>query len=244
MLDDRNCTIRYRSDIPHRVGLAGSSAIITACFRALMAFYQVNIPRPVLANLILAVERDELGIAAGLQDRVAQVYQGLVYMDFDKQLLQRQNHGTYEYLDIEKLPPIYIAYRDDLSEGSEVLHSNLRERFERGEPPVLEAVRYWADLTDRFRKSVERGDCDEAARLINANFDKRREVCRISEGNVEMVEKARAAGASAKFSGSGGAIVGTYRDECMFGQLVQTLGALGIKVIKPIYVDKTGDTRT
>ena len=35
-LHGRNFTIRYRSNIPHLVGLAGSSAIITACFRALM----------------------------------------------------------------------------------------------------------------------------------------------------------------------------------------------------------------
>ena len=52
-LHDENFTIRYRSDIPPHVGMAGSSAIITACFRALMEFYEVEIPPPTLANLIL-----------------------------------------------------------------------------------------------------------------------------------------------------------------------------------------------
>jgi len=37
--------------------------------------------RPALA---LAVETEDLGIAAGLQDRVAQAYQGLVFMDFER----------------------------------------------------------------------------------------------------------------------------------------------------------------
>ena len=73
-LHSRNFTIRYESDIPHLVGLAGSSAIITACLRALCIYYDVTIPRPELANLILSVEKEELGISAGLQDRVAQVY--------------------------------------------------------------------------------------------------------------------------------------------------------------------------
>jgi len=86
-LDERNFTIRYQSNIPQQVGLAGSSAIITACFRALMAFYQVDIPKPILANLILSVENRELCIPAGLQDRVAQVYQGLVFMDFNKDMM-------------------------------------------------------------------------------------------------------------------------------------------------------------
>ena len=83
-LHDRNFTIRYSSNIPHLVGLAGSSAIITACMRALMAFYGVTVPKTQLANLILSVETEELQISAGLQDRVAQKYQGLVYMDFDE----------------------------------------------------------------------------------------------------------------------------------------------------------------
>lgn len=33
-LDDRNFTIRYHSNIPLRLGLAGSSAIISACMKA------------------------------------------------------------------------------------------------------------------------------------------------------------------------------------------------------------------
>ena len=34
-LDDRNFTIRYNTNIPNRLGLAGSSAIITAAMKAL-----------------------------------------------------------------------------------------------------------------------------------------------------------------------------------------------------------------
>ncbi|MDB4575293.1 GHMP kinase, partial [Akkermansiaceae bacterium] len=69
-IHSRNFTIRYQSDIPSHVGLAGSSAIITACFKALMLFYGVTIPPPILANLVLSVETEELRIPAGLQDRV------------------------------------------------------------------------------------------------------------------------------------------------------------------------------
>ncbi len=108
-LDDRNFTVRYSTDIPHGVGLAGSSAIITACFRAMIAFYGVSISRATLANLVLSVEVDELGISAGLQDRVVQAYEGLVYMDFDKAIMDRQDYGYYEPLDPSGLPELYIA---------------------------------------------------------------------------------------------------------------------------------------
>jgi len=232
-LDARNFTIRYQTDIPGQVGLAGSSAIITAGCRALMAFYGVDIPKPVLANLVLAVETCELGIPAGLQDRVAQVYQGLVYMDFNRELMARQGYGRYEPLDPARLPPLYLAYRTDLAEGTEVFHNNIRARWERGEPEVVAAMAYWAGLADQAREALEHGAHARLAALMNANFDRRRQIYRISAGNLRMVEAARAAGASAKFSGSGGAIVGTYADEAMFAALRARLEPLGIHVIQP-----------
>lgn len=232
-LHDGNFTLRYRSNIPGQVGMAGSSAIITACFRALLAFYQVTIPKPVLANLILAVERDELGIPAGLQDRVIQVYEGLVYMDFARTLMDRQGYGHYEELEPRLLPPLYIAYRTDLSEGTEVFHSDLRGRYDRGEPAVLAAIDFWADLAAKTRDLLRRGEGRAIGPLLDANFDRRRALCQLSPGNIQMVETARSVGASAKFTGSGGAIVGTYDDEPMFAALVAKLHPLGVAVVKP-----------
>ena len=82
-LHDRNFSVRYQTNIPQQVGMAGSSAIIVATLRGLMDFYGVAIPLEVQPSLVLAVEREDLGIGAGLQDRVIQVYEGMVYMDFD-----------------------------------------------------------------------------------------------------------------------------------------------------------------
>jgi glucuronokinase len=73
--------------------------------------------------------------------------------------------------------------------------------------------------------------------LINANFDLRRSLIAITKGNIEMVEAARSIGASAKFTGSGGAIIGTYENEEMFQKLVKTLAKKEIEVIKPNIVN-------
>jgi glucuronokinase len=242
-LSDRGFKLRYASNIPNLVGLAGSSAIVTACLRALMEFYGVTIAKPAQPSLVLSVENRELGIPAGLQDRVAQVYEGLVYMDFDPAYQELHGHGRYEELDPCWLPPLYIAYRRDLAEGTEVHHSNLRERFNRGEPAVLDAVKFWAALTDQVRERLLSGQGASIGPLLDANFDRRREVCTdqkgrcsISEGNLRLVAAARSCGASAKFTGSGGAIVGTYPDEAAFARLRQTLGALDIEVFKPTIV--------
>src|SRR5687767_3692345 len=69
-LNNRSFTVSYDTDIPRLVGLSGSSAIVTAMMRALMQFYDVDVPRHWMPTLILSIEKEELGISAGLQDRV------------------------------------------------------------------------------------------------------------------------------------------------------------------------------
>ena len=101
---------------------------------------------------------------------------------------------------------------------------------------VLEAMLFWADLTRQTRALLLQGAGHKIGNLLNASFDMRRKIYRISQGNIEMVETARAAGASAKFSGSGGAIVGTYSDEAMFQRLTAALEARHIKVFKPEFI--------
>lgn len=238
ILDNRNFTIRYQSNIPNRLGLAGSSAIITACMKALMAFYNIRIPRQLLANLVLAVETDELGISAGLQDRVAQAYEQPVYMDFDKTIFERQEYGGYEPFSARQLKNLYIAYRTDLSEGSEVFHNDIRARFDGGDEVVVEAMRGFADLTVQVKNALREGQFENISPLLDANFDLRCSIYEISSKNKEMVALARKAGASAKFTGSGGAIIGMYKDEAMFETLKATFSNYKIEVFKPIIVTK------
>jgi len=235
-LNNRNFTIRYRSDIPYKLGLAGSSAIITACVNALMIFYGVEIPKPILANLVLSVEKNELEIMAGLQDRVVQAYESPVFMDFNKELMERQGFGDYKTLDRKLFRNIYIAYRTDLAEGSEVVHNNFRERYNFGDPDVHAAIKEWAELTVKGMDALKKGDMIQLAGYINRNFDLRKSVMNISDKNIQMVETARSVGASAKFTGSGGAIIGTYENDQMYDRLVKTLNGLNIHVLKPSIV--------
>ena len=48
---------------------------------------------------MLSVEVKELGINAGLQDRVIQAYGGLVFMDFSPEIMKR-GYGHSEALDM------------------------------------------------------------------------------------------------------------------------------------------------
>jgi len=236
-LHDRNFSVRYQTNIPRQVGLAGSSAIVVATLRGLMDFYQIQIPLEAQPSFVLRVEQEELGITAGLQDRVIQVYEGLVYMDFDKRqerIVEGLPTYAYQRLDPALLPNVYLAYHDALSEPTEVFHNNIRERFNRGEPQVVQAMIHFATLAARGRDALIAGDHDTLAALMNENFDTRRSIYQLPPWQIDQIETARRCGASAKFAGSGGAILGTYRDEQMFDNVRANLSLAGSRTIKPV----------
>jgi glucuronokinase len=244
-LHDRNFSVRYHSSIPRNVGLAGSSAIIVSTLRALMDFYEIEIPLEVQPSLALSVETRELGITGGLQDRVIQCYEGLVSMDFSKESMTIHDGyecGVYERLDPSLLPPVYVAYCDELGEPTEVIHNNLRQRYDRGDADVVGAMRTFANLAAEARQALLERDSARLGRLIDTNFDTRRSICQLHPGHIDMIERARRAGATAKFAGSGGAIVGTYTDEAMFATLRRELGQIGCVVFKPTVDAATGRT--
>jgi glucuronokinase len=235
-LHDRNFSIRYETNVPQQVGMAGSSAIIVATLRCLMEFYGIQIPLEAQPSLVMSVERDKLGIMAGLQDRVIQVYEGVVYMDFDP-ALERVVDGFkcyyYEPMSPTLLPPLYVAYHDSLSEPTEVFHNDIRGRFDRGEPDVVNAMKRLAEITRLGREALLSKDSERLGRLMDDNFDVRRGIYRLPPWQVEMVEVARRCGASANFAGSGGAIIGTYQGEALYEALRSRMAAIGSCVIKP-----------
>jgi len=236
-LHSQNFSIRYSSDIPRQVGLAGSSSIIVATLRCLMDFYDVHIPIEVQPSFVLSIEQDELGISAGLQDRVIQVYEGLVYMDFDQSLEKNiKGYQCYDYsrLDTGLLPNIYIAYHDGLSEPTEVYHNDIRGRFLRGEKKVTDAMKRFATIAFEGKQALIENDTKRLYELIDENFDLRRSISKLPDWQVQMVEEARRCGASAKFAGSGGAIVGTYSGQKMLDKLTKKLSSIGVRTIIPI----------
>jgi glucuronokinase len=232
-LENRNFTIEYETTIPLRLGMGGSSSIITAALRALCQYFGIEIPLPVQAKLVWDTENLELAVASGPQDRVIQVYEGLVYMDFQEDLMNSRGYGEYEPLDPALLPNLYLAFRTSLSEGTEVFHNRIRQRWNSGDAEVVEAMKTWASYAAEGRQALLNRDHAALERLINANFDLRAKIYKISQRNLEMIETARKAGACATFAGSGGAVVGTYACEEMYERLKESLAAIGVGIVKP-----------
>lgn len=230
--DTPGFSLRYHTTVPRQVGLAGSSAIVTALVRALLRFYgyadeaaaaAVGLSKDTLPNFVLAIESEELGITAGLQDRVVQSYEGPVHMDFSPELLAAQGFGTYTRVAASALPPLFLAYAADPSDSGKI-HAPIKQRWLSGDVAVIDAMKDIASNADAAKAvatarpysaaptaSAREAIASEWATLFTRNFDGRRSLFgdpALGRDNIRMIEIAREVGAAAKLPGSGGAVVG------------------------------------
>jgi len=225
-----NFTLEYETSIPRQSGLGGSSAMIIAALRALLKFHRVPVrrvsPRDI-AELALSVETDELGIAAGLQDRVVQSYGGLTYMDFSR------GTGKYTRLHSRWLPRFGLAYLTEQHFGtmeSGRVHSQVRYRWQQGDPEVRRTMRAIARCAEAGRQALRTDDLPALGRLMNRNFDLRRGLYGdegLGRSNIELVEVARQFGLPAKLPGSSGAALILLQDRKAEAALAEAYAAKG-----------------
>ena len=230
-LPDKKFSIRYTSTIPRQVGFAGSSAIITATMKALCQFYGVEMEKAIMANRVLWSETKELGIAAGLQDRVVQVYDEPVFMDFDKAHMDEHGFGIYEPVTKDLFPPMFLAYQVNLTH-KDVVHNDVRQRWENGDEKVISTMDEIANNAVIGYDALKNQDMEAFKTCINRNFDLRASIYPIAEKNMQMIHLARDIGATSKFPGSGGAIIGTYDDEEMFAELEREFLKIDCNIVK------------
>lgn len=189
--------------IPREVGLGGSSAIVIATLRALCELSGLELGPDEVAALALAVERDDLGIAAGPQDRVIQTHEGLLYMDFSE-----SEAGRCERLDPARLPPLFVAWRRDHGQRSGTVHGDLRRRYERGDARTRRLLAEIAELAARGRRCLAEGGRSELGELMAENVRLRGRLIDLDPRHLRLVQLSRSLGAAANYAGSGGAIVG------------------------------------
>jgi glucuronokinase len=180
----------WSSDIPRSVGLAGSSALVIAALRATGRAPEDPLE---LAQLALSIERDDLGIPAGLQDRATQAFDHPVLVDGD----------TVRPLTAAAPLEFLVAWCDDASEDSGEYH--------RGREMRADAVKELARIARRAADAFTAGDAAALEALMDESARVRDEVAPLSPAHNALAERLRARGLSPNSTGSGGAVVAVLR---------------------------------
>lgn len=145
--------------------------------------------------------------------------------------------GQYSRLTIPINHNFFAAFSTAAGEPTEVLHGDLKDKMTKGDAATVAATEKIAELTVIGKQAIESSDLDLLVELIDPNFDLRRQVCGLSPFHVRMIETTRIAGASAKYCGSGGAIVATYTTPEVFTLLQEQLRSIGCTVFRPAFVE-------
>jgi glucuronokinase len=199
--------LALETDVPLRSGLSGSSAILVATLRALDVHLGLGLTPLEMAQIAWDIERHDLGVVAGPQDRVIQALGGLQFMDFSGP----DELGTHETLDPAILPPLLVAWPEAAGQPSGDIHRALWTRFNAGDAEVARLVGGFAAIAEAGRAALLAADTEGFCDAVDANFDLRRRVFDLDDDECALVAAARAAGAAAKFCGSGGAVVAVPR---------------------------------
>jgi glucuronokinase len=197
-------TLSATTTIPRSVGLAGSSALIIGALRVLGATIDHRFDPLELAELALAIERERLGVEAGLQDRLVQTVGQLVSMTFDP--------VGFERLEPPGDIPLFVAWSTSAGETSDTVHRSLRRRFDGGDPHVVASMRGLAEQAATAATAIIHGDHAALADAMNRTFEIRSMMIDVDPATRRLIDLAVDAGAAANSAGSGGSIVGLARD--------------------------------
>ncbi len=198
--------------------------------RNFTAEYKINIPRLVGLS-------GSSAICSAMLKALMKFYEV-----FEKSFVEANNRGRYERIDPALMPKLYVSYDAARAEESGEAHKEVKRLFEAKNADVLAAMTEFADIAQQGRDALLAGHPEKIPALVDANFNLRDRIFNVAEENRRMVMTARKSGASAKFAGSGGAIVGTYEDEAQFAVLERDLAAIGCKTLKPSIATTADET--
>ena len=209
--------------IPRSVGLAGSSALIIAALRALAAAAGHRFEPVDLAELALSIERDRMGVEAGLQDRLVQALAEPVAMEFEP--------VSYRSVQPPDDLPLFVAWSEAASETSDTVHRSLRRRFDAGDQHVITSMAGLAEQARRAAQAVERADLPRLAAAINRTFEIRALMVDIDPTTLRLAEIGRRAGAAMNTAGSGGSVVGLAPSAAHVEQAIEAFEDAGHRAL-------------
>ncbi len=202
------CRIEYESQIPLRSGLAGSTALVVALLRGILAWMGQPVDSYGLAEKARYVELHHLKVVCGYQDAYMCTFGGLNYMDFrGKQFYREEESELFATLEpishyVRRLP--FVLGSTGVRHSSGAVHKPLRERWLEGDPQVVEGYERITELARIGKRALLTENWALLASAMNENHAIQRDLGGSGASNERLIAAALAAGApAAKLAGAG-----------------------------------------
>lgn len=233
--------VAYDSEIPMHSGMGGSSALVVALLRGLLAARGHSAAPHVLAEIAREIERSEMGITCGYVDQYLAVFGGLRYVDFRGKTPEgsaaTEPFASAELLALDGPLPFRLAFTG-VRHSSDSVHRPIRERWLRGDSDVHKAYARVDEIGRAGKRALLLGDWPTLGALMNENHAIQRELGGSGESNERLIAAAHAAGAhGAKLAGAGdgGTIVALHTgDAADLDAALRGAGAEALYTPEPI----------
>jgi len=204
-------TERFRleasTEVPISAGLAGSTALLAAIVGALNAARGIQQHHYTLVETVRAIECGEMGVLCGFQDATMAVFGALRFMDLRGREELRQGpdepYVVAEQLTVPEFP--FLCAHTGIRRHSGQVHKSMRERWEEGEPAVVEGYLRIQRLAALGKRALLDGDWTRLAALMTENHAIQRDLGGSGDSNERLIAAALEGGAlAAKLAGAGG----------------------------------------
>ncbi len=230
--DQRGYGIVLSSSAPPGSGLGSSSAMVVTVVSLLNEYYGVAMGEYEVAQLAALIEREDMGIAGGLQDYYAAAFGGFNYIEFAEQVIVnplRVREDVVGELEMNLLLCFTGATR-----RSDDIISDQTQRYTRAEVSSLSGLREQKRLAGAMKAALLRGELDDFGDLLGMAWEAKKKMSpRISTPFIdELYQTARRAGArGGKVTGAGGGgYMLLYVDFEHRHKVAQAVEAMGVSV--------------
>lgn len=225
----RGVEVRWRTDIPRSVGLAGSSALAVAVIRGVAAASSRSIDPRLVAALALAAEVDGLQILAGWQDRIAQTHPGCVLVDAAAlDLIDGVRVPRVRSLHRARSVPCVVGWVPESAASSAGYHAALRSSSTSA-ADVQGGMAELGRVARRAAAELDDDDVDAFRTSVDEGWVLRQSIAPLRADHAALVEAVRSAGACATTPGSGGSVVALPPTEDDVAGVIRALDRFGAR---------------
>lgn len=214
-------------------GLGSSSAVVIALIGLIQTHYRIPLTSYEIAHLAYQVEREDLGIAGGLQDQYAAAFGGFNFIEF------YGDHVVVNPLRIDETTVRELEYNLLLVDTgrtrmSDRIISDQVERYSAGQPASIEALRRQKELATLMKNALLQGKPRLFGELLDqAWHEKKRMSPRIATPLIDeayaVAKEAGAIGGKVTGAGGGGYML-FYLGEGSRPAVTEALVKLGLRV--------------
>lgn len=205
--DPHGLRVVLETDAPPGSGLGSSSALVVAAVAALSLYYGLRLTAYEIAKVAYVVEREDIGIAGGMQDQYSASFGGFNLIQFHQDsMVEVMPLGLSDAMRWELEAHLLLCFTGSTRSSDGILQRQI-ENVVTANKPTMNSLHKMKEMTILMRRALHAEDLNTVASLLDQAWIHKKELASgISDSHLDRIyETAKSSGAlGGKLLGAGG----------------------------------------